>query len=532
MLSLAMQSYHRAGDEPPDYKGRTMQESNAYRTRTIECLVLANFSKPVSPMIETLVLHLHGEYMRSAEIESWMMGGLIVRLAMRMGYHRDPKPWPNITPFQGEIRRRVWTFVRMVDLLLSFQIGLPSMIRSAHCDTALPRNLYDEEFGKGTTALPPSRPITEATPVSYMITKAQLAFTFGDIIELTSSVTSGYYDEVMKLDERLREARASMPLHLRMRPTEDSRMDPANLIMQRFNLELLYQKSLCVLHKKFLARARTNSRYAHSRRACVDASLELMRHQANLRQENLLYGRLQSVNWFVQSLTSHDFLFAAMILCLDLHHGLEAESPGLGSNDISLWGLERRPEMMQALETSNTIWAELRDESMEAYKANEVLTVMLGKLTKRYPSASSTTAPAPSTSYAFASHGGYEDDRSATFVPDDSKPEHSAAMTLGMLSSGGVTSNTAAGVLDRRAYPSSLSAGNTPTPMNTDSPGFSMLNSYSAADPMQAMTGDATSSSLFTMLGQQSSNMMDMPASYDWVGSLSPFHLSIPRRLY
>jgi len=189
-------------------------------------------------MIETLVLHLHGEYTRSreAEVGVWVLVGMIARLAMRMGYHRDPKPFPNITPFQGEMRRRVWTFVRQADLLFSFQLSLPSMIRLGDSDTDLPRNIYDDEFDEDCTELPPSRPMNEATPVSYMINKARLAFGFGRVVEHIQSVTNYSYEDVMKMDNSLREVQELLPDHLKFRSMQDSVLDPAALIMQRFNV--------------------------------------------------------------------------------------------------------------------------------------------------------------------------------------------------------------------------------------------------------------------------------------------------------
>ncbi|KAI9813740.1 MAG: hypothetical protein M1826_002385 [Phylliscum demangeonii] len=506
MMTMAMQSYHRAGDEPSEYQGRCLQLANSYRNRTVECLVLADICKPASPMIEAFMLHLYGEFMRNAELQSWVMGGMIVRLAMRMGYHRDPNPFPNITPFQGELRRRVWTFVRLVDLLLSFQIGLPSMIRSADCDTALPRNLYDEEISRHTAVLPPSRPSTEPTPLSYMLTKAQLAFIFGDITEQVSSLCASSYDDVIALDERLRDAHAAIPPHLRLKTMEQSRMDPANLIMQRFNLELLYLKSLCLLHKKFLLRARSHPRYEHSRQACMDASLALMRHQTTLHRETLPQGRLHSVKWFVTSLTSHDFLIAAMIVCLDLYHRSEVEP----SPHELPWALERRVEMMQALEKSNAIFAELRDQSMEAWKGNLNLTIMLGTLKQKCPRAAASLAAEALTqvgSFALSSRAAAPEPLPAMGDADDSKPEHSAAMTLGMLSSGGISSSASPSAFDRR-IPSPSGRNE----VMSDLPG--MLLGYPNEPTPGGVSGASPSSNLLGPLA--GSEMLEMPMTFDW----------------
>jgi hypothetical protein len=253
MMRLAMLSYHRDGDEPPEFRGKALDLSSTYRTLVAQCLVLADYTKPLNHMIETLILHLHGEYTRSreAEVGVWVLVGMIARLAMRMGYHRDPKPFPNITPFQGEMRRRVWTFVRQADLLFSFQLSLPSMVRLGDCDTDLPRNIYDDEFDEDSTDLPPSRPLNEATPVSYMISKARLAFGFGRVVEQISSVSNCTYEEVMKMDNNIREIRDTLPDHLKFRSMQDSVLDPAALIMQRFNVRILFHPDRTFYNRLF-----------------------------------------------------------------------------------------------------------------------------------------------------------------------------------------------------------------------------------------------------------------------------------------
>ncbi|KAL9611807.1 MAG: hypothetical protein Q9167_003575 [Letrouitia subvulpina] len=439
VLCLAMHSYYRMGDEPTEYRGKSLALASKYRSLTAQCLLRADFLKPFSYTIETLLLHLHGEYARSrdAEVGIWVLVGMIVRLAMRMGYHRDPKLFPNITPFLGEMRRRTWTFVRQCDLLFSFQIGLPSMIRLGDCDSALPSNLYDDDLHEDMKSLPLPRPITEPTPVSFMIAKSSITFTFGKIIEALHSVTPCSYEDIMSLDQDLREARAELPPHLRMKSMEESMLDPGAIIMQRFSLSILYNKGQCVLHRKFLGRARENNRYAHSRRTCVDSSMELLNHQATLHYENRPGRRLYGTRVYLSSLTTHDFLLAAMIVCLDLWYGAEADGAGRNSTDLYTWGLERRGDMIRALEVSNDIWKETRDQSMEAYKASEILTIMIDKMKYRSQGAG-RHAPSP-----FPFPGMTNGDGTSTYGQRvEEKPEHSAAMTLGMLSSGGMTPNS------------------------------------------------------------------------------------------
>ncbi|MCJ1434706.1 hypothetical protein MMC27_004075 [Xylographa pallens] len=496
---LAMYSYNRAEDEPYEYKGRTLSLASNYRALTAQCLLLADYTKPVTYILETMVLHLHGEFARSreAEVGVWVLVGMIVRLAMRMGFHRDPKYYPNLTPFEGEMRRRVWTFVRQSDLLFSFQLGLPSMIRLGDCDTGLPRNIFDDEFDVDTKVLPPSRPMTTPTPVSYMIAKAHLVFTFGRIVEGLHAIRSSSYEDIMKLDQDYREAYANIPPHLRLECLEDSLLDPIATLMMRFNLSVLYNKGQCVLHRRFLSRARDNPRYAHSRRTCVDSSMQLLNHQATLHYESRPGRRLHSMKWYINSLTAHDFLLAATLVCLDLWYTAEAEIIGQCSGDFQVWGLERRAEMIRALEVSREIWLELRNQSMEAFKAGEILGVMLLKLQQMHSQATNLKTQNP-----FQVHNGV----TQFTPPEDEKPEHSAALTLGMLSSGGLTPNQGQGF--NANCPSIPGASNQQVDMQP--------RALSPFTMDQAVNGLPSAPSPFSFLTNGNGSLDLPPTNLDW----------------
>ena len=542
MMTLALQSYHRAGDEPPEYRGRAMELSHDFRRLTAQCLLLADITQPIAQILETLILHVQAEYGRSRDAEPGvlLMTSLCVRLAMRMGYHRDPAPHPQITPFQGEIRRRVFTFIRQCDLLISFQFGLPSMIRTDHIDAEPPRNLYDDELHEDMKALPPSRPSFEATPISYMISKSKMTFLFGSIVERVASITSPpSYDETMKFDQELREARATHPPLLQMRSFQESARDPANLIMQRLGLEMVYLRSLFVLHRKFVSRGRENPRYAYSRRTCIDASMELLAHQATLHQESQPGGRLRSVKWYISSLTTHDFLLAAMLVCLDLYHQAEADRRGQKPNSPSsplsgdAYREDRRNEMLQAVEHCITIWVSVREQSMEAYKASMALKVMFDKLKAHQAQQKVVQPQGYGQVRGHPNFGVFPNGNVADVNTDDLPPEQSAAMTLGMLSSGGMSPNSnfnmnmgqmATGD-EKQSYPASM-AGLLNEPMTERTgltPGYSGPETSGVGG--QSMTGAA---SPFTSLFGPGGNFMGMDGvgggDIDWVsGAMQRF---------
>jgi hypothetical protein len=423
ICGLAMQSYFKNQDEPYEYRGRSQSLSSNYRTLTQQCLLLLDFSKPEHTAIETMILHLHSEFLKTgeADIGIWIFTGMIVRFAMRMGMHRDSKNFPHINPFQGEMRRRLWNFIRHSDILVSFAIGLPNMIRSTDTDTELPANLKDEDFDEDTQMMPSPRPKTEFTAVSYLIAKSELAAIFGRIAETTQGVNASPYEDILKLDTEIRDAYHSTFPVLHMKSPEESQLDPATTLTMRMNISLLYNKGLCVLHRRYVTRARENSRYAPSRQACIDASMQLLRNQQILEVESQPGKRMHRSQYHISSVMTHDFILAATLVSLDLFYSVQAEASGRSTGDIEMWGHDRKEEMMQAVESARNIWDGLKDRYLEAYKAYTICGLMLQKIQQIRAQTAANMARG-AFQYAAAT---------------EEKPEHSAAITLGMLSSGG-----------------------------------------------------------------------------------------------
>lgn len=292
------------------------------------------------------------------------------------------------------MRRRTWALVRMCDVIFSHQVSLPGMIFEYDCDTQPPNNLFDDEIYPTMKALPPSRPVTEPTPISYMIAKSRLCNELGNILQATNRVGKHVpYDEVIRFDAKLRQIMQELPPHLKLTNLEGSH-DPVQLIIARFNIEILYLKILCLLHRKYLPKARQNPRYAHSRRSAIEASIQAMGHLSALHRESASGGRLRCVSWYVKSIATKDFILPAMLLILDLHYDNLATSmstPQPEGEGAFLWTQEQRSKMIGSLEDARDIWRALAETSMEAFKATKVIDIMLEKI--RNPAPSSESQP-------------------------------------------------------------------------------------------------------------------------------------------
>ncbi|KAL1624645.1 hypothetical protein SLS56_007785 [Neofusicoccum ribis] len=372
-----------SGPTPPSPEA-VLKQAARFHNLCASAAVLGDFSRPKPYSLETVMLYAAAEYLSGtggggSPTDVWHIFGTVIRIALRMGYHRDPSHY-GISPFHGEMRRRIWYLIYGLDVLLSFSLGMPSIARGFQSDTGLPRNLHNEDMSPGMTDLPPERPDTELTLVLYTIAKAKLLSVFAPAADAAHSVTPPTYPEIMDLDNRLEEIHTSMPRAYRMKSLEESAGDPPDVVMNRLNLELLYQKTRCVLHRTYLAKAHTDSRYEHSRRACLEASLALLELQTIIYHACQPGGQLVRCSWYYGSLTSHDFLLAAMLLCLEVNLSRETK---IKQPESYSEGPFSSVEIFGALENATRIWESYEDSLIDASdtkKAAKAFRLILAKL--------------------------------------------------------------------------------------------------------------------------------------------------------
>ncbi|KAH8901265.1 hypothetical protein GQ53DRAFT_631746 [Thozetella sp. PMI_491] len=375
--------YMRFKDTLPGDLGSPADLLETFQRRSTECLIIAKYSTAPGPYtMEAFMINAQNEFLRFADthLGVWVLAGVGIRLALHMGYHRDPASYPQVSVFQGEMRRRVWACIKQLDTLTSYQMGLPSMIRESQSDTRLPLNILDEDFGPDSTQLPPSRPLTELTPILYTLSKDQISAVFGEIFNRVSQGRTDAYDEIMALDRRLRSARDCISPHFQMASLQDSVIVTPYLLLRRYSLELLFQKALCILHRYHMAKSHQDPKYNFSRSTCVEAAMETLRHQANILKEVQVGGMLHGHKWLLSSLEQSDFLLASMILCLELK-SRASDTDVCAHNGGTEQGFSKfsRVDLINALQGSHNYLTELKESSREAKNALSVLSAMLDK---------------------------------------------------------------------------------------------------------------------------------------------------------
>jgi hypothetical protein len=179
--------------------------------------------------------------------------------------------------------------------------------------------------------------------------------------------------------------------------------------------------------------------------------------------------------------------------------------------------------MISCLEVTRDIWKGLSDTSIEAFKASNILEVMLVKI-KSFEATDqqATSSGLSAASGAFGARGSTE-----------LQPEHSAALTLGMLSTGAMSEPSTAFPGTQTAMGPTygtlgmgLDAG--PSPRTGSSTGIPSVPASEFSNPM---VGFELAPSPLTMFENMASNNMDFSGNFDWVRVFLPPHLRLSPRL-
>ncbi|RSM10475.1 hypothetical protein CEP52_003612 [Fusarium oligoseptatum] len=380
----------------------TVAEPRFYMHRSAQCLITGEYLNARPYSVEALMMFAHSRNVQKVDSDAtiWSLYGLAVRLAQRRGYHLDAaRVSPNITPFEAEMRRRTWFMVQTSDLLFSFQLGMPPMIYQEVCDADHPRNLTDDDFDEDTD-VPPSRPPIYPTPLLAWRIKSHLCRLIRRVLIHTLAVEPRPYEETMGLQVELEAFYDSIPPCYNIRPINStSPEDQGHTIMHRLILELSYRKTLCVLHRPYLSVAKDEPRYRLSRDICRSAAQRILDLHLEFDEAIREGGRMYHDRFMVSSLTLHDFLVAAMILCLDL-----CESTDISPQD--------RQHRIQLLQRAHAIWNERGTKSKDARHAARVLGAIL--LRVETPAAISEPGTLDTTSTEYA----YMDGCSSGAMPD------------------------------------------------------------------------------------------------------------------
>lgn len=187
--------------------------------------------------------------------DGWAQMGSIIRMAVSMGLHRDPSEFGSaMTPFIGEMRRRLWATITDLDDCISCDCSLPPYLGKQFSTTGPPRNLDDADLHLDMEELPPSKPLDQVTDNQA---QAYSAMTLG--LRQKVSVVVGragagrdwteIFDVGSRLEQRLEHVGTLLPWGLGGGP--DASGLAARAWRHRRLLEMQLRRSLLHLYQPF-----------------------------------------------------------------------------------------------------------------------------------------------------------------------------------------------------------------------------------------------------------------------------------------
>ncbi|KAF4468960.1 Oleate activated transcription factor 3 [Fusarium albosuccineum] len=346
-----------------------MSPAETYRTLTIHCLIAGDYLQSSRYTIETLTLHFAVDQNVNLDtyIGNWVLIGVVIRISMRMGLHRDPSHWSNIQPLQAEFRRRIWMTLYDMDFFTSTQIGLPRIIKDSQCDTHLPTHLLDDDIGLDHGEVPQGRPLTDPSSLSYIIQRHSIIKVAAEIYDATEAGPPSPAT-IAALNIKLENAVDAIPAWLKYRSLEISIADNPVTILHRMVLDILIHKAVYLLHRRSFVKASTGEESIKSNEACIKAALAIMEHQRRMDEETQAGGLMFGIRWKVATSLNHEFLQATIMLCL---------------------ALTRKSDILEALSVAKGLWEKNADQSVEAQRAVNAITAVLNQNADR-PSTPST----------------------------------------------------------------------------------------------------------------------------------------------
>ena len=201
--------------------------------------------------------------------------GIIIRLILQMGVHRCPSRYPNFTPTEADIRRRVFWSAYIVDRYLSQCLGLPVTLRDDDTDVCFPGDEKHASLGNMDGRL------------AFNCFIAKHARLKGQVIELCNkSINHRQFDTGPFQDLSIAIAKWTNELeeYIQFSAGRTSSFS----CMQQCILDALKQEIMLSLNRPLLTAPKSSSEYRASLQTCIKAarSLILDLHQAMFQKQS------------------------------------------------------------------------------------------------------------------------------------------------------------------------------------------------------------------------------------------------------
>ncbi|KAI0127039.1 fungal-specific transcription factor domain-containing protein [Xylariales sp. AK1849] len=131
---------------------------------------------------------------------SWTLSGLLIRIAQSLGIHREGTHFANLSPFDIEMRRRLWWAICILDLRSAEDQGTELTIGERTFDTQFPLNINDTDLTSDMKEFPPER--SGATDLTFCLVRYEICTLARKMHAATNLMSPCPRDTQLSLQER------------------------------------------------------------------------------------------------------------------------------------------------------------------------------------------------------------------------------------------------------------------------------------------------------------------------------------------
>ncbi|KXG51511.1 Transcription factor [Penicillium griseofulvum] len=200
----------------------------------------------------------------------WVSMGSVIRMAMQIGLHHDPKHLPAMSLLQAELRRRLWATVLEMAIQSSLDSAMPPIISLDHFDTEAPSNYNDDEIDESTIELVP-HPRSTYTTSSIQLILLDSMPTRLRILELLSGLkTDLSYQDALSLSSEVTES------YCAYRKFSQENVNSGMSAFHRNLVDYFVRRFLIPLHCIFASKAQANPLFYYSLKVSLDVAMAII----------------------------------------------------------------------------------------------------------------------------------------------------------------------------------------------------------------------------------------------------------------
>ncbi|EXJ87269.1 hypothetical protein A1O3_04228 [Capronia epimyces CBS 606.96] len=300
----------------------------------------------------------------------WSFLGLIIRLAMSLGLHRDPQWFHSMSPQEAEMRKRIWTTLVFMDSHNSLETGLPLILHPEDYDTLAPVKLCDQDLAEDVGLDAACHNPDDADDLVF---QTILSRSFPDVLRIMRLVHRPLSNTtrrvVLDAEAKIRALRQTAADMYRTYATCEKSGDLAWRKLQGVMLEIYFCRVLLALHQPYVMTPEAASRYPESCWSALESALAILVHQRRLYDEA---ADPVSIEWFAE-LFKGDFFVAALFVAV----GLRRKSFGTQQTSSGPDHLAEMDIAFQTLDACWSIWGSKVGLSVHHFKAHLFLGIVI-----------------------------------------------------------------------------------------------------------------------------------------------------------